>query len=183
MSQEASLNSHSEHKLIQDLKEKKVIPKLNNFQNMYLNELLGLSKKNGKKKLTNKSKMNSKDFMDDQRMDNEAQIEEYWSFRCFEAWRYSVVCSFSHFYFQVIALAKPMSEAQVPVNICYMAGTLVCYALLFYAKKKNKYMKEITYGVNLYLIFRNSIRMMDFEQTKDKYENLDKWYFMCVIQS
>ena len=65
MSQEASGNSHSEDKLIQDLKEKKVIQKLNNFQNMYLNDLLGLSKNNGKSKLTNKRQMNSKDLEDD----------------------------------------------------------------------------------------------------------------------
>lgn len=116
-------------------------------------------------------------------MDNEAQIEEYWSNRCFDAWRYSLVLSTSNFFFQAMSLAKPMSEAQVPVNICYMAGTLVCYALLFLAKKKKKCMKKITYGVSLYLIFRNSIRMMDFEQTKDKYEKLERWYFMCFVQS
>ena len=39
---------------------------------MYLNDLLGLSKKNERNKLTNKRQMNSKDLEDDQRMDNEA---------------------------------------------------------------------------------------------------------------
>ena len=39
---------------------------------MYLNDLLGLSKNNGKSKLTNKKQMNSKDLEDDQRMDKEA---------------------------------------------------------------------------------------------------------------
>ena len=60
-----------------------MIQKLNNFQSVYLTDLLGLENDRRKsfkntKVPKNKKQMNSNDLEEDQRIDNEAQKEEYW---------------------------------------------------------------------------------------------------------
>ena len=101
--------------------------------------------------------------------------------RCLDAYRYCCVLSVSNFFFQALSLLSPLSDAQTTINISYMAGTLVCCSLLILANKKKRFMKQITYGVSVYLIFRNSFRLLDFEETKDKYESLDRWHFFVMI--
>ena len=87
----------------------------------------------------------------------------------------------SNLIFQIQSLIKPMSDVQVTVNIFYMIGTLISISILIYASKNQKMMKKITYGVCVYVILRNSFRLLDFEETKDKYESKDKWQFMVFI--
>ena len=87
----------------------------------------------------------------------------------------------SNLFFQTMSIVKPLSDTQVPVNILYMVGTLISIGLLMYAYKNQKTMKKITYGVLVYLVFRNSLRILDFEETMDKYETKDRWYFSVLI--
>ena len=99
-----------------------------------------------------------------------------------DAHRWGSAMAISNFFFQVISLIKPLSDVQVTVNICYMLGTLISICVLIYASKNQKMMKQITYGVCVYTIFRNSFRLFDFEETRDKYESKDRWYFLVFIQ-
>ena len=81
MNQEGKKYSNKEKELIKDLRDKKVIQKLNNFQSMYLIDLLGLNKDHHPSTnfgQMNNSQLNSNDLEEDIRNDNEAQKDLYW---------------------------------------------------------------------------------------------------------
>jgi hypothetical protein len=62
-----------------------------------------------------------------------------------------------------------------------MAGTFISISMLVYASKDKRHMQKITYGVMIYLVIRNSIRILDFEETKDKFIHPERWYLVVAV--
>ena len=126
--------------------------------------------------------MNLNELEEDQRTDNETQKEEYWQKRCYDAFRWCCALTASNFFFQTLTIIKPKTDAQLTMHIIYMAGTLICIALMIYTTKKKKFFKKITFGICAYLVFRNSILLLDFEQIKDTFDPIEGWYFKVATQ-
>ena len=62
-----------------------------------------------------------------------------------------------------------------------MAGTLISIFLIIYSHYKPKHKSSIIFGILVYKTLRNSIRLLDLEQTLETYENLSEWYILVMI--
>ena len=142
---------------------------------MYLKDLLGLDDLQNPT-FKNVNRVISGDLQDDQRMGLEAQKEEYWHKRCVNAYKWTWALTFSNLCFQTQNLANPRSETDLPMNLFYQSGSVICISLMVYAYRNQKFMQRITYGVLTYLIMRNSFRIMDFEQTRESYKTKERWF-------
>ena len=63
-----------------------------------------------------------------------------------------------------------------------MAGSIVCFILMILAHKKKQISSQLYWTVNLYLAFRSTLRLFDFEQTRDSFEPAESWYSFCMVQ-
>lgn len=84
-----------------------------------------------------------------------------------------------------MSLFKPKTQEQVSVNIVYMAASVVCYVLAFFIKHSKRHQHRVMdtiFGINAYLAFRQAVRVFDFEHTVPKYDDIDDWHFLVLIQ-
>ena len=54
--------------------------------------------------------------------------------------------------------------------------------LMILARYKSQISSQLYWTVNLYLAFRSTLRLFDFEQTRDSFEPAESWYAFCMVQ-
>ena len=85
----------------------------------------------------------------------------------------------SNFVFQLVAIAKPLSEDQPLVNICYTFNSLIMGVLLyFYYKYDNEEALRVCSILN---IARQAIRIWDFEDTRSNISQT-QWINIMFLQ-
>ena len=93
----------------------------------------------------------------------ERELRLFWEGRARHSSIWSTFLNTSNLLAQILPMIKPKSSEQLLAAKFYMTGSVIMYIflLMYYSKKLNT-----PYYVQLYLIFRNSIRLFDFENTR-----------------
>jgi hypothetical protein len=90
-----------------------------------------------------------------------------------------MLISSTNLYFQVIAILKPLTYEHKIINMIYTANSMICWCLLIQTFFKTDKLQRNIEVVLILLHIRNLIRCLDFENTRDKYED-DKYFYYLV---
>lgn len=107
---------------------------------------------------------------------------EFWDRRSLDARVFCIMLNFSNSLYQLQAVIKPLNSTHLVVNLIYSVGSITCFAAIYFSFKNPMYLQTLMFGCCSYLLFRNAIRLWDFEQTKQEVEPED-WYYLVVIQN
>ena len=146
---------------------------LSDFQLNHLNKLLGISFTDDsdfrdQESLVKEVSQNTLTNYDER---NKEQKQKYWHRRMQDAWYWCLLWNFANFMGQLIKLQieDHKSEEVVKMNIIFMSGTMIVFALLLYTNLKMKdkgRIVNIVWCLNAYIVFRQSFGILDYEETK-----------------
>ena len=77
------------------------------------------------------------------------------------------------------------SEELTKMNIIFMSGTMIVFALLVYTNQKTKHkgrMMSIVWFLNAYIVFRQSLSVFDYEEISPHIPNISSWHLMVLAK-
>jgi hypothetical protein len=75
-----------------------------------------------------------------------------------------------------VAIVKPMTPEHRICNLVYLTFSLFEYILCYLGTEKSVYIAHIILSIRTY------VRLIDFENTKDLYDPVGNWYFLCATK-
>ena len=112
--------------------------------------------------------------MDDSSRSENDQENIYWKKRMKEAKWWNIFFNLSNAAFSVVAILEPMTDNHRLLNIIYFAFSIVQFAL---CATDNE---QCIYVAHIFLTVRVYFRMLDFEDTREFYDPVGNWYFLCA---
>ena len=91
-----------------------------------------------------------------------------------EAKWWNIFFNLSNSAFSIVAILNPMTENHRLCNIIYLAFSIIQFAL---CATDNE---SCIYTAHIFLTVRVFFRMLDYEETRDLYDPIGNWYFLCA---
>ena len=106
--------------------------------------------------------MNIDEECDEQNI-KERELRLFWERRAKDASNWGLFLNTTNSLAQILPMVRPVSDEHLIAAKLYLIGSAIIYVclFLFFTKRLNT-----SYYILLYLIFRNSIRLFDFENTR-----------------
>ena len=100
----------------------------------------------------------------------------------FECLKITMIGNISNLMIQIYSIYDPVKGSnQRLVNIVYSVFTIIAFIILGLSLRKS-YGVKYSYGATIIIILRQSFRLLDFEDTKDKMDPID-WNYLVVMQT
>ena len=89
---------------------------------------------------------------------------------------WNIFFNLSNVAFSVAAILNPMTSNHRLCNIIYLAFSVIQFGLCATDNESCIYLAHIL------LTIRVSFRMLDYEATRDLYDPVGNWYFLCALK-
>ena len=102
-----------------------------------------------------------------------------------DAWNWCTLTNLANFVEQMIKLKNPKGQEQITMNIIFMCGTFIIFALLAFIKSKrgsknHSLNMHLLWFMNAWLVFRQSLGVFDFEEAKPHIKQIENWHLLVT---